>query len=131
MQIACPKCGTRDVRVSHRRSWPERLRGLVGFYPLRCRRCKERWETSIWDTTAWRYARCPKCYRQELTTWDEHYYNPPFGTKFSLAFGARRYRCAACRFNFASFKRRKARFERQHEERNPAVPSAEPTSKQA
>ena len=27
--------------------------------------------TSTWESAAWKYARCPKCYRQELSTWSE------------------------------------------------------------
>ena len=110
MQLACPKCGLRDVRVSHRRGFAEFLRALVGIYPLRCRRCNARWETSVWHSGDWRYARCPKCYRQQLTTWSEQYYNAPGWIIFQLRLGATPYRCAACRCNFASFKKCKERF---------------------
>ena len=116
MQLACPKCGLRDIRVSHRRGFGELLRALVGVYPLRCRRCNERWETSVWESGDWRYARCPKCYRQELTTWSEQYYNPPRSIVLRLRLGATPYRCAACRCNFASFKKCKERFSWRHRE---------------
>ena len=37
MQLACPNCGTRDARVSHRQGLSEReSRRLFGTYPLRC-----------------------------------------------------------------------------------------------
>ena len=71
MQLACPKCGSRDARVAHRNGLAEWFRGLIGIYPLRCRRCNTRWRTSTWESAAWKYARCPKCYRQELSTWSE------------------------------------------------------------
>jgi len=86
------------------------MKALVGIMPLRCRRCRCRWKTSVWDDGAWKYARCPRCYRQELTTWSEQYYHPPAWTMFLLNVGATRYRCAACRCNFASFKPCKERF---------------------
>src|SRR5580700_10110055 len=114
MQLACPKCGLRDVRVSHRRGFAEFLRALVGIYPLRCRRCNARWETSEWHSGDWRYARCPKCYRQQLTTWSEQYYNAPGWIILQLRLGATPYRCAACRCNFASFKKCKERFSWRH-----------------
>ena len=95
----------------------EILRSFVGIYPLRCRRCKYRWETSVWFSGAWRYARCPRCYRQELTTWSEHYYHPPRWTTFLLRIGATPYRCAACRCNFASFRKCKERFTWRHKTR--------------
>jgi hypothetical protein len=119
VQLSCPKCGLRDVRVSQRQGAGEFFRGLIGIYPLRCRRCNERWETSVWKDSAWRYARCPRCYRQELSTWSEQYYNPPTSTKLKLKLGATPYRCAACRCNFASFKRCKERFTWRHRDRVP------------
>ncbi len=104
MQLACPNCGTREAKVSSVRGIGEALKSLVGIYQLRCRRCKTRWETSAWADGAWKYARCPRCYRQDLTTWSLKYYNPPSSTMLMLQLGAKRFRCAACRCNFASFK---------------------------
>ena len=104
MQLACPHCGTRDVRVSQRQDFGEYFKALLGIYPLRCRRCRTRWLTSAWASGAWRFARCPRCYRQELTTWSEQYYRPGRWTTLLLRLRATPYRCAACRCNFASFK---------------------------
>jgi hypothetical protein len=125
MQLSCPKCGTRDARVSHRRTVAEVLRSLVGIYQLRCRRCRHRWETSAWAEGAWKYAHCPRCYRQELTTWSEQYYHPPHWITFLLRIGATPYRCAACRCNFASFRRCKERFSWRHKTRVEAAPQPE------
>ena len=121
MQLSCPKCGTRDVRVSHRATFGEQIRSIFGIYPLRCRRCRTRWETSVWESGDWRFARCPHCYRQELTTWSEQYYHPPRGILLMLRLGATPYRCAACRRNFASFRKCKEKFTWRHQER-PASP---------
>ena len=104
MQLSCPKCGTRDVRVSHKQDFAEEIRALFGIYPLRCRRCRSRWRTSVWAAGAWKFARCPRCYRQELTTWSEQYYHPPRWTVIMLRCGATPYRCGSCRCNFASFR---------------------------
>jgi hypothetical protein len=110
MQLACPHCGTRDVRVSQRQDFGEYLKGLLGIYPLRCRRCRTRWLTSVWASGAWKYARCPRCYRQELATWSEQYYRPQKWITMLLRLGATPYRCAACRCNFASFRPCKERY---------------------
>ena len=125
MQLNCPNCGSRDARVVHRRGFKEWLRGLFGVYPLRCRRCQTRWLTSMWESGAWLYARCPKCYRQELTTWNEKFYNPARSVVIKLSLGAKRYRCAACRCNFASFRRRKGKFTWRHQERPYTPPQVE------
>jgi len=66
--------------------------------------CKTRFGTSMWEGQTWKYARCPKCLRFELSTWSEQYYNPPTSTVFLLRMGATPYRCDACRCNFASFR---------------------------
>jgi hypothetical protein len=104
MQLACPKCGRREARVSRRKNIIEYFTGLFGVYALRCRRCKTRWTTSVWSQGGWKFARCPQCYRQELSTWSEQYYNPPRWTVMLLRFGATPYRCPLCRCNFASFR---------------------------
>jgi len=118
MQLACPKCGARDARVAHRKGLGEWFGGLLGIYPLRCRRCEMRWQTSTWESAAWKYARCPKCYRQELSTWSEVHYSPPRSTIIQLRLGATPYRCVACRCNFASFKKCKEKFSWRHQERD-------------
>jgi hypothetical protein len=121
MQLACPNCGTRDVRVSDPPSWVEQVKTWVGVSQLRCRRCDNRWATSVWANGSWRYARCPRCYRQELTKWTEHRYNSPRWTRFLLRLGATPHRCPACRCNFASFRSRKEEFSWRHEIRTEAL----------
>ena len=110
MQLSCPKCGTRDVRVSHRQGLKEWLRAILGIYHLRCRKCRTRWETSEWASSAWKYARCPRCYRQELSTWSEQYYHPPRWTRLLVRLGATPYRCTTCRCNFVSYRPCKERY---------------------
>jgi hypothetical protein len=104
MKLTCPKCGTRDARISHRRSLAESFKTLFGIYPLRCPRCRARWFTSVWEDSGWKYARCPRCYRQELSTWSEQYYRAPTWTIWMLRLGATPYRCPVCRCNFAGFR---------------------------
>ena len=104
MRLECPKCGTRDARVSGQKTLWESVRTLFGVYPLRCPRCRTRWSTSVWDQGAWKFARCPRCYRQELSTWSEQYYRAPLWTVLLLRMGATPYRCPVCRCNFASYR---------------------------
>jgi hypothetical protein len=82
----------------------------------------------MWESTAWLYARCPKCYRQELNTWSEKFYNPGTSVAIQLRLGAKPYRCAACRCNFASFRRRKGKFTWQHQDRPETPPEVESDS---
>ena len=122
MQLACPNCGTREIKVSHAKGLGEFLKSLVGISQIRCRRCRSRWQTSVWSDGAWKYARCPRCYRQELTSWTMQHYNPPRWTRFLLHIGAKPRRCAACRCNFAAFKPRRGHFSWQHQTRVEASP---------
>jgi hypothetical protein len=125
MQLACPQCGTRDVRVSQRQTFSEYFKGLLGIYPLRCRRCRTRWLTSTWAAGAWKYARCPRCYRQDLATWSQQYYRPRQVITFLLRIGATPYRCAACRCNFASFRPCKERYSWRKRQQEASAPLAQ------
>ena len=53
--------------------------------------------------------------RQDLSTWERKHYNAPTSIKIKMFFGARRWRCEACRCNFASFLGRKEKYVRQVE----------------
>jgi hypothetical protein len=110
IEIACPECGTRDIRTSQPRTLGERIKGLVGCYQLRCKRCETRFQGALWRPGLIWYARCPRCYRTELSTWSEQYYNPPSWVVFQLRMGATPYRCEYCRCNFASFRACKERY---------------------
>lgn len=106
----CPSCGSRHVRVSEPRNFRERLFEWAGIYQLRCKECRARYQGSVWHPKNVIYARCPRCYRMELSTWSEQYYNPPAFTVLALRLGATPYRCEFCRCNFASWRACKERF---------------------
>lgn len=112
MDIACPKCGSEKLRFSRVQSVAERIKTFVGYYPIRCRECRTRFVARVWDFTSWRYARCPECYRTDLTTWSEEHYTAVGMTALKASLGARRYRCAQCRVNFASFRPRRRKPQR-------------------
>jgi len=82
----------------------EKLRTVFGKMPVRCRRCSVRFESAIWKPSMARYAKCPRCYRTELSRWDVEKYAVPTSVQLKLNLGASPYRCEHCRCNFASFK---------------------------
>lgn len=106
--LECANCGSKQIRRARYASWAERLRGVLGIHPFRCRRCTHRFSVSIWLFGKLRYAKCPRCLRLELTTWSRRYYKVGFLKNFLIAFGGQKYRCPACRCNFVSFRPRKA-----------------------
>src|ERR1700694_2204598 len=108
--MVCPKCAAKNVRTARVRTVVEWLQSFAGFCPFRCRACGHRFSAFVWNLSMWRYARCPKCLRIELSTWSEQYYNPPWTTTLLLRIGATPYRCEFCRCNFASFRACKERF---------------------
>lgn len=107
MQLSCPECGTRDVRASRPRSAVERIKLWFGLINLRCRSCRARWSAARYSGGEWKYAECPRCFRQDLETWIASRFAAPFWMRLKIAAGARRYRCHSCRCNFATFRTRK------------------------
>jgi hypothetical protein len=106
----CPQCNGRSLRLSEPKNWKERLRTWFGVSQFRCRQCNHRFETAVVTALDWRYARCPQCYRFELSTWSTQYYHPTWFTQLLLNLGGTPYRCEFCRCNFASFRACKERF---------------------
>lgn len=106
--LECANCGSNQIRRARYANWGERLRGVLGIHPFRCRRCGHRFLVSVWLFGKLRYAKCPRCLRLELTTWSRRYYKVDFLKNCLVVFGAQKYRCASCRCNFVSFRPRKA-----------------------
>jgi len=128
--LTCPQCGSRDLRHSHFRNAVERLGGLFGIYPLRCRVCRARFVVRTWRMADLRYAKCPKCMRMDLSVWSETHYRVATFKSFLLSLGANPYRCESCRHNFISFRRRKERFRRKRS-RSQAGPDFAPNGDSA
>jgi len=83
---------------------------LLGLGPIRCRDCEGRFSEALLWLPGIHYARCPKCFREDLSDWAEKYFYPPWYKRIFLYFGARRHRCSTCRVNFVSFFPRKRDF---------------------
>jgi hypothetical protein len=110
MPLACPKCGSRNLRFSRFLDFAERCQAWIGVHPLRCRDCRSRFVDRTWRLSSLRYARCPKCWRMDLNSWSRDSFRVPMRMLVLLALGARPYRCEYCRVNFVSFRRRFERF---------------------
>jgi hypothetical protein len=111
MSTACPKCGSRYLRLSRTRSFPEKVGRLRLVSPFRCLDCKLRFfaPSIVWADLF--CANCPRCHRMDLSRWTgKTYTDPPFWVALKVALGARKLRCEYCRFNFAGFRRRKEIF---------------------
>lgn len=104
MLVNCPECGSHRVRHSKHLSFRERVASLFGRHTLRCKECHHRFEAKVWRVADVRWARCPRCYRKDLTIWSEEHYLPKWWTSVLLNFGAKRLRCERCRYNFAGFR---------------------------
>ncbi len=104
MPLTCPNCEGKRPRLSKIRGFKERLLSALGTYPVRCEDCEHRFYDSVLRIADMFFARCPRCYRMDLSTWELKYYSPTQWSLIKLAMGARRLRCEACRCNFASFR---------------------------
>lgn len=92
---------------------------LFGLYAFRCGNCGRKFLSRPMGVGGSVYAKCPRCYRMDLTTWDQKYYRASFWESFKTWFGAHRWRCEPCRTNFVSWRPRKEKYVR------PAAPLAE------
>jgi len=113
MSVTCPKCGSRNLRYAHLRTQSERLWSILGIRPLRCRSCYCRFIERTWRISTMRFARCPRCWRMDLSRWSRNDYRVPFFRGLLLSLGASPYRCEYCRVNFVSFRRRKEKYDPQ------------------
>ena len=112
LSIRCPACNSREVRASLAKTLGERVARVFGFMQLRCKDCDERFGASIWDLSNVVYAKCPRCYRLDLSTWTTQYYRAPSRWLIAMKFGARRRRCEYCRHNFISWRPAKTKYRR-------------------
>lgn len=110
LTIFCPSCKSRNLRSSLARNWGETVLKALGIFPLRCRECDTRFSRQIWDPLNAIYARCPRCYRLDLSTWSMDHYRAPAHWLFFFKIGANAHRCEYCRHNFISFRPRKIKF---------------------
>jgi hypothetical protein len=99
----------------------------LGQHPLRCKDCQHRFFSRVWKFTDLRFSRCPRCYRTDLSKWNEEHYLPKFRTVFLLRMGAKRLRCEYCRFNFAGFRPVKEKYVSRHQRKKAETPPEEVT----
>ena len=110
MNIACPECGSTDIRSSYSRSFGESVGKVFGFFQFRCRDCDARFSGQIWDISNLFWAKCPRCYHMDLSTWDPEHYRCPTSWLLLMRLGARCVRCEYCRHNFLSYRPTKHKF---------------------
>lgn len=104
MTLACPKCGSDEVRLSRKKLALRKFFRIFGIYLFRCEECGHLFRSSIQRVRHFLYAKCPMCHRMDLSRWTREFYNAPFLTRFMLGFGAKPVRCEYCRNNFWSFR---------------------------
>ena len=110
MPLACPRCGSRNLRPAQYKNADERINALRFISPLRCKDCRTRFVSKTIFLSDLFYARCPKCDRMDLNRWTGKTYQPTGWTAVKVALGAFKWRCEYCRINFASFRKRRELF---------------------
>ncbi|MBA3974669.1 MAG: hypothetical protein C0504_10685 [Candidatus Solibacter sp.] len=100
------------MRPARDRGLLESLLALAGFQPARCHHCAHRFLARPFGFAKLRWAKCPRCYRMDLSIWDPKYYHIGGWTSLKFKLGANRWRCEACRCNFASFRPRQRKYVR-------------------
>lgn len=125
--VDCPRCDSSNTRSARTRGFIDQFLSLLGFYAFRCSDCNFRFRANPLGVTNAGYAKCPRCLRMDLTTWDPKYYKPSRWTDLKVWLGAHRWRCDPCRNNFVSWRRRKQRYVRP-EDRNRQQAGAQPSA---
>ncbi len=97
----CPSCGSRYLRPSR----PPQFFGESRPVPIRLSHALPRLQAPASSRTQsqlseLRFARCPQCFRMDLTAWSGRTFVPPFWSRVKLMFGAHRWRCEYCRLEF-------------------------------
>ena len=113
MVLACPKCGSDEVRLSRRKLAIRKFLQIFGIYHFRCEHCAFLFKSSIHNVSHLPYAKCPTCHRMDLSRWSREFYSPPFLTRFMLGCGAKPVRCEYCRNNFWSFRLVREKFSKE------------------
>ncbi len=110
--VQCPECGNREVRSERMRGPREKCLALFGFYAFRCSNCYLRFVERPMDLASVVYAKCPRCLRMDLSTWDPKYYRVGAWTELQIWLGAHRWRCEPCRQNIVSWRMRREKYVR-------------------
>lgn len=106
-QIACPHCACADTRMEGASGFREHLIAPFGFYAFRCQNCYRRFLHKPLSLASIAYAKCPRCFRMDLSAWDPKRYYKGFWEQLILTLGASCWRCEPCRVNFLSFRPRR------------------------
>jgi len=106
----CSVCGSSRIHVVDARSLLDHLRVLWGEFPARCDDCSARFHVRTAVLRSSIYAHCPRCLRQDLSTWDLRHYRATLWMRLRMLLGARRWRCEVCRCNFVSVRPRKEKY---------------------
>jgi DNA-directed RNA polymerase subunit RPC12/RpoP len=125
--VSCDYCGSTHLRRSRRQSKFELIKMAIGTYPFRCLDCSGRFSVNVLLVSRLALAKCPRCLGADLTNWSRNRYHVSLGKKVMLTFGGRPYRCAACRYNFVSFRPLAARHADKEvvEDRETTVPATD------
>lgn len=110
MIVECPACGSHRTRLSRRKSLGRFFLRAFDIHSVRCRACMHSFYWRPFSPVSWFWARCPRCFRMDLAKWSPHRYRAPLSMRVKLVFGARPWRCEACRTNFVSFRMRKEEY---------------------
>lgn len=110
--VQCPECGRREVRSERMYGFRERVLALAGHYAFRCEHCCTRFLERPVDLASVVYAKCPKCLRMDLSSWDPKYYRVSVWSEVKVWLGGHRWRCEPCRRNFVSWRMRREKYVR-------------------
>lgn len=108
--IQCPSCGSSEIESLETRGFREIALALLGSYAFRCNHCSRDFLSRPIGLGSLFHAKCPRCYRMDLTIWQPKRYRAHGWDRIKLNLGAHAWRCEPCRCNFVSFRSRKEKY---------------------
>ncbi len=102
--VICEYCGSRKLRLSHRKSIYELFKMAIGTYAFRCLDCGGRFDVNVFLISRLAYAKCPRCLSLDVATVPRRDARLTLLRRLMLTFGAHPCRCKNCRYRFVSFR---------------------------
>jgi hypothetical protein len=108
-RMECDRCGGTVWRITSA-GFLDDIRAAFGNVLYKCTRCGLRRRCRVWPRSHVLAAHCPRCYSQDLQTWNRAFVASTLWRSIVFALGGLAYRCYECHHVFVSLRPRRLFF---------------------